>query len=213
MKAVARRQSCSPSSEVFLISPDPLPAPTSFRTPAAFRAWLTRNHVKATELVLRCFKTHAEGQGVTYAQALDEALCFGWIDGVRRRVDADSFSVRFTPRKPRSIWSRVNIAHVERLTKAGRMKKPGLTAFEARTDERTGVYSFERQTALAPAYTRIFQANVAAWAYYQSGAPWYRRTSTHWIMSAKREDTREKRLALLIACSARGTTIPQLTRT
>lgn len=184
----------------------------SFRTPAAFRAWLTRNHATATELVLRCFKTHAAEQGVTYSQALDEALCFGWIDGVRRRVDDDSFSVRFTPRKLRSIWSRVNIAHVERLTKAGRMKKPGLTAFEARTEGCTGVYSFERQAMLAPAYARIFRAHPAAWPYYQSQAPWYRRTTTHWIMSAKREETRAKRLAILIACSARGTTIPQLTR-
>ena len=196
-----------------LISPHPLPALTSFRTPAAFRAWLTRNHAKATELVLRCFKTHAADQGVTYAQALDEALCFGWIDGVRRRVDGDSFSVRFTPRRPRSIWSRVNIAHVERLTKAARMTKPGLAAFAARTEARTGVYSFERPATLAPAYARILRANAAAWAYYQSQAPWYRRTTTHWIMSAKREDTRAKRLASLIGCSARGTTIPELTRT
>jgi uncharacterized protein YdeI (YjbR/CyaY-like superfamily) len=163
--------------------------------------------------VLRCFKTHAADQSVTYAQALDEALCFGWIDGVRRRVDDDSFSVRFTPRRPRSIWSRVNIAHVERLTNAGRMRKPGLAAFEARTEERTGVYSFERPATLAPAYARIFRTNAAAWLYYQAQAPWYRRTTTHWIMSAKREDTRAKRLASLIDCSARGTTIPELTRT
>jgi uncharacterized protein YdeI (YjbR/CyaY-like superfamily) len=195
------------------MSPDPLFALTSFRTPAAFRAWLTRNHAKATELVLRCFKTHATDQGVTYTQALDEALCSGWIDGVRRRVDDDSFSVRFTPRRPRSIWSRVNIAHVERLTKAGRMRKPGLAAFEARTDARTGVYSFERQATLAPAYARIFRANAAAWSSYQARAPWYRRRTTHWIMSAKRDATREKRPASLIDCSARGTTIPELTRT
>jgi uncharacterized protein YdeI (YjbR/CyaY-like superfamily) len=191
----------------------PSSALTSFRTPAAFRAWLTRNHAKATALVLRCFKIHAADQGVTYAQALDEALCVGWIDGVRRRVDGDSFSVRFTPRRPRSIWSRVNIAHVERLTNAGRMKKPGLAAFEARTAERTGVYSFERQATLAPSYVRVFRANTAGWAYYQRQAPWYRRTTTHWVMSAKREETREKRLASLIDCSARGTTIPELTRT
>jgi uncharacterized protein YdeI (YjbR/CyaY-like superfamily) len=149
---------------------------------------------------------------VTYAQALDEALCFGWIDGIRRRVDDDSFSARFTPRKARSIWSRVNIGHVERLTKAGQMRKPGLAAFGARTEERTGVYSFERQATLAPAYARNFRAHAAAWEYYQSQAPWYRRTTTHWIMSAKREDTRAKRLAVLIACSARGATIPELTR-
>jgi uncharacterized protein YdeI (YjbR/CyaY-like superfamily) len=190
-----------------------LSALTSFPTPAKFRAWLARNHAKATELVLRCSKTHAADQGVTYAQALDEALCFGWIDGVRRRVDADSFSVRFTPRRPRSIWSRVNIAHVERLTKAGRMREPGLAAFEARTEARTGVYSFERPAPLAVAYAKHFRAHAAAWEYYQSQAPWYRRTTTHWIMSAKREETRAKRLAVLIACSARGATIPELTRT
>jgi len=186
---------------------------TSFCSPAAFRAWLAKNHATATELVLRCFKTHAADQGVTYAQALDEALCCGWIDGVRRRVDEDSFSVRFTPRRPRSIWSRVNIAHVERLTNAGRMKKPGLAAFEARTADRTGVYSFERQATLAPSYVRIFRAHTAGWAYYQRQAPWYRRATAHWIMSAKREETRQKRLASLIDCSARRTTIPELTRT
>ena len=186
---------------------------TSFRTPAAFRAWLAHHHATAEELVLRCFKIHAADQGVTYAQVLDEALCFGWIDGVRRRVDEDSFSVRFTPRQPRSIWSHVNIGHAERLTKAGRMRKPGLAAFEARTEERTGVYSFERQATLAPAYAKHFRAHAAAWEYYQSQAPWYRRTTTHWIMSAKREDTRAKRLASLIDRSARGTTIPELTRT
>ena len=212
MRAVARRHLCNPISEGCPIRPDPLSALTSFPTPTKFRAWLAKKHSTATELILRCFKTHATDQGVTYAQALDEALCFGWIDGVRRRVDDDSFSVRFTPRRPRSIWSRVNIAHVERLTNAGRMRKPGLAAFEARTEERTGVYSFERPATLAVAYAKHFRAHAAAWEYYQSQAPWYRRTTTHWIMSAKREETRAKRLAVLIACSARGTTIPELTR-
>jgi uncharacterized protein YdeI (YjbR/CyaY-like superfamily) len=184
----------------------------SLRTPAALRAWFAKNHATAAELVLRCFKIHAADQGVGYVQALDEALCFGWIDGIRRRVDDDSFSVRFTPRKPRSIWSRVNIGHVERLIKAGRMKRPGLAAFEARTEERTGVYSFERQAALPPGYARRFRAHAAAWAYYRSRPPGYRRITAHWVMSAKREETRARRLAILIACSARGTTIPQLTR-
>src|SRR5260370_1060901 len=125
----------------------------AFRTPAAFRAWLKAHHKAATELVVRLDKTHAADPGLTYAQALDEALCFGWIDGVRRRVDADSFSVRFAPRRPRSIWSLVNIAHVRRLIKAGRMTKPGLAAFEARDERRTGIYSFERRAArFTPAY-------------------------------------------------------------
>jgi uncharacterized protein YdeI (YjbR/CyaY-like superfamily) len=191
---------------------DANPALTNFRTPAAFRAWLKQHHAKATELHLRCFKVHAAKQGVTYRQALDEALCFGWIDGVRRSVDADSFSTRFTPRKPASIWSRVNIAHVERLTNAGRMAKPGLGAYALRTEARTGVYSFERESDLAPVQAEAFRANKAAWAHYQAQPPWYRRTSAHWVMSAKRAETREKRLAQLIDCSARSEPIPPLDR-
>jgi uncharacterized protein YdeI (YjbR/CyaY-like superfamily) len=185
---------------------------TTFRSQAAFRAWLRTNHDAVTQLVLRCFKKHAAGKGVTYAEALDEALCVGWIDGIRRGVDADSFSVRFTPRKPRSTWSRVNIAHVDRLRKAGRMRKPGLAAFEARDENRTGVYSFERETRLAPAFTRAFRENASAWAYYQGQPPWYRRTSTHWVMSAKQQQTRARRLSTLIACSAKGVPIPPLRR-
>jgi uncharacterized protein YdeI (YjbR/CyaY-like superfamily) len=188
------------------------PELVSFPTPAAFRAWLKAHHSTAGELLLRCFKVHAADQGVTYAQALDEALCYGWIDGIRRAVDADSFSVRFTPRKPSSIWSRVNIGHVERLTKAGRMRKPGLEAYARRRDEKTAVYSFERVLDLSPAATRQFRANTAAWAFYQSQPPWYRRTTGGWVMSAKREDTRARRLAMLIDCSARREPIPQLDR-
>jgi uncharacterized protein YdeI (YjbR/CyaY-like superfamily) len=185
---------------------------TAFPSRAAMRAWLTKNHNTATELVLRCFKKHAAKQGVTYAEALDEALCLGWIDGIRRGVDAQSFSVRFTPRRPRSIWSRINIAHVERLMLAGRMKKPGLAAFEARDGRRTGVYSFENQTTLSPAFSRAFRANPSAWAYFQGRPPWYRRTSAHWVMGAKKEETRARRLSMLITCSAQGIPIPPLKR-
>ncbi len=184
----------------------------SFRTPAAFRAWLTKNHAKAAELLVRCYKVHATDRGITYAQALDEALCHGWIDGVRRSVDADSFSIRFTPRKPVSNWSRVNVAHVERLTNEGRMAQPGLDAFARRTEARTGVYSFERQDALAATFIETFRASRAAWAFYQSRAPWYRRTTAHWVMSARREETQNRRLAQLIDCSARGKLIPPLDR-
>jgi uncharacterized protein YdeI (YjbR/CyaY-like superfamily) len=163
--------------------------------------------------VVRCHKTHAADRGITYTQALDEALCFGWIDGVRRSVGADTFSVRFSPRKSRSTWSRVNVAHVERLIQAGRMTKPGLAAFAARDDRRTGVYSFEqRRVTLSPAYAREFRANAAAWAFFQQQPPWYRRTSIHWVMSAKREETRVRRLATLIAHSARRKAIPPLAR-
>jgi uncharacterized protein YdeI (YjbR/CyaY-like superfamily) len=188
------------------------PAAT-FRTPAEWRAWLRRHHRTATELVVRCAKVHASHRGIGYAQALDEALCYGWIDGIRRSLDADGFSVRFTPRRPRSIWSRVNIAHVERLIRAGRMTKAGLAAFAAREEGRSGIYSFERgPTTLSPKYAKAFRSNPAAWAYYQGRPPGYRRTCTHWLMSAKREETRAKRLATLIACSAAHTLIPPLRR-
>ena len=188
-------------------------APMPFRTPAAFRAWLTRNHAKAPELTLRLFKVHAASRGITYPQALDEALCFGWIDGVRRSLDEDSFSQRFTPRKPRSTWSRVNIDHAERLVKEKRMTPAGFAAFEARDERRAGVYSFEqRRPALAAAFVRAFREDAKAWAFYQGQPPSYRRTTAHWVMSAKREETRAKRFGVLLECSAGGRRIPLLAR-
>ncbi len=185
----------------------------TFRSAAAFRAWLRRNHATAREIVVRLQRVHAADRGMTYAQALDEALCYGWIDGVRRPVDADTFSVRFSPRRPRSTWSRVNVRHAERLIAAGRMRKAGLAAFEDREEDRTGIYSFEGRSAeLTPEYLNMFQAHAAAWSYFQSQPPWYRRTSTYWVMTAKREETRLQRLATLIGCSARNVPIPPLDR-
>lgn len=189
------------------------PAPTTFRTAAAFRAWLAKRGARESALVVRFLKAHVPHRGLTYAQALDEALCFGWIDGVRRRFDADSYTIRFTPRKPRSTWSRVNVAHVGRLIREGRMARPGLAAYAAREEERTGIYSFERRAAtFAPAHARAFRARPRAWAFFAAQAPWYRRTCSFWVMSGKKEETRERRLAQLIACSARGAWIPQLAR-
>jgi uncharacterized protein YdeI (YjbR/CyaY-like superfamily) len=186
---------------------------TAFKTPAAFRSWLAKNYNTSSELLLRLFKVHAADRGVTYAQALDEALCYGWIDGVRRSVDADSFSVRFTPRKPQSIWSRVNIGHAERLIKAGRMAEPGLSAFQARDEKRTAVYSFEnRPKQLSPDLARKFKANKAAWTFFEKQAPYYRRTVAFWVMSAKQESTRVRRLEALVDCCSRGTTIPLMKR-
>jgi uncharacterized protein YdeI (YjbR/CyaY-like superfamily) len=184
----------------------------SFRNPAAMRAWLATHHATARELLLRCFKVHAAERGVGYAQALDEALCYGWIDGIRRAVDADSFSVRFTPRKPDSIWSRVNIGHVERLIAAGRMKPSGLDAYARRDNARTARYSFERELPLSPAVVKRFRAHKAAWKYYEARPPGYRRLTAHWVMSAAKDETREKRLATLIECSARQSPIPALDR-
>src|SRR5690606_19452029 len=178
----------------------------SFRSATAFRAWLKRHHASASHLVVRLFKTHAADQGLTYGPALDEALCHGWIDGVRRRLDDDSFSIRFTPRKPRSIWSKVNVAHVERLAAAGRMTPAGRAAFAAREARRTGIYSFEQEAVeLAPQYRKRFRAQRAAWAWFEAEAPWYRRKVIYWVMSAKQEATRLSRLERLIAASARKT--------
>lgn len=188
-------------------------APRTFAGPDAFRDWLARHHASVTELTVRCFRTSAARQGLTYSDALDEALAFGWIDGVRRPLDSVSFSTRFSPRRPRSVWSRVNVARAEALIAAGRMTPAGLAAFAARDPARTAVYSFERETArLPPSYVRQFRARHSAWDHFNQEAPWYRRTCTHWVMSARQEVTRLRRLATLIECSARGERIGPLKR-
>ena len=188
--------------------------PTAFRTPKSFRAWLEKHHADVDELLVRCFKTHAASRGVTYSQALDEALCFGWIDGVRRSVDEASFSVRFSPRKEKSKWSAVNVARARALEGEGRMRPPGLRAFRRRAEggSKTG-YSYEsRPRELAPAYLRRLRARPRALAFYEAQPPWYRRVSAFWVMSAKHEETRARRLEQLIACSERGKPIVPLTR-
>lgn len=179
--------------------------PVRFATPAVFRAWLRKNHESATELLVLLYKKHAADRGLSYADALDDALCYGWIDGVRRGIDTDTFSIRFTPRKPRSIWSLVNVAHVKRLQQAGRMTPAGLTAFQAREAGRTGVYSFERDTmALAPTLEKRFRADKAAWAFFQKQPPGYRKLNMFRVMSARKDETRVRRLDALIALSAKG---------
>ena len=172
-----------------------------FSGAAEFRAWLAKNHATVKELFVRCSKTHAP-TGVTYAQALDEALCIGWIDGVRHSLDDASFSVRFTPRKPRSAWSTVNIKRFRELLREKRVKRAGMLAFQAGVKSR---YSFEsRPRALAPAYLQTFRANARAWSFFEALPPGYRRTCCFWVMSAKQPETRERRLAELIARSERG---------
>ena len=187
--------------------------PTTFASGGAFRTWLRRHHRTAGELLVRCFKTHAKERGLTYAEGVDEALCFGWIDGVRRRLDDESFSVRFTPRKPQSIWSVVNIRKAQALEAAGRMAPAGLEAFAARKPRAARPYSYESKPgALDPAFERRFRRDRLAWKFFQSRAPWYRRTSIFWVMEAKREGTRERRFQTLLECSARGEAIPLLRR-
>jgi uncharacterized protein YdeI (YjbR/CyaY-like superfamily) len=187
--------------------------PVAFRRPQDFRAWLARSGPSRTELNVRCFKTAAADRGMTYKQALDEALCFGWIDGVRHALDALSFSVRFTPRRNRSIWSAINIRRMKELLAEGRVAAPGRAAFEARRPEDTRRYSFEsKPMALAPAYEKALRARRRAWEHFLAQPPWYRRTSSFWVMSARKEETRQRRLAILIGCSARAEPIPLLDR-
>ncbi|HEX6103968.1 MAG TPA: YdeI/OmpD-associated family protein [Gemmatimonadales bacterium] len=187
--------------------------PADFPSAAAWRAWLERHHAGTPELVVRCWKRGAAMPGLAYSEALDEALCFGWIDGVRRRIDQDSFSVRFTPRRPRSVWSAVNIRRAEELEREGRMRPAGSRAFAERIERRSRVYSYEnRGKGLAPAYLRRLRSERKAWVFFQAQPPGYRRTSAYWVMEAKREETRMRRLETLIACSAQGRRIPLLTR-
>jgi len=188
--------------------------PQFFATPAELRAWLTAHHAAEKELLVG-FRKKASGKpSITWPESVDEALCFGWIDGVRRNIDEQTYSIRFTPRKPTSIWSAVNVARVTELTAQGKMLPAGLRAFAARTPERTGVYSFERAEAakLSPAQEKQLRANKKAAKFFDAQPPWYQRTAIHWVISAKREDTRERRLTQLITDSAAGRTIPPLTR-
>ena len=180
------------------------PKPTYFAGPAAFRKWL-RGHAKATELWVGFWKKDSGRKGLTYEQAVDEALCFGWIDGLAKRHDELSYKQRFSPRKPGSIWSAINIGKVERLKAAGRMARPGLEAFENRDPRKTGLYSFEnRDVKFSAAAEKAFRANRKAWAFFDKQPPGYRRLMTFWVMSAKREETRERRLERLVARSAAG---------
>ena len=185
-----------------------------FATPADFRKWLAAHHETASELWVGFYKKESGRPGITWPQSVDEALCVGWIDGIRKRLDDESYVIRFTPRKAQSTWSAVNIARVAELTREGRMKAAGLAAFERRSDEKSAIYAYEqRKTAtLDEAAERRFRANAKAWEFFQSQAPWYRRTAIYKVMSAKREETRQKRLAELIADSAAGRRLRELTR-
>jgi uncharacterized protein YdeI (YjbR/CyaY-like superfamily) len=181
------------------------PAPKHFATPTAFRRWLERHHASERELWILFHKKASGKAGMTYREALDEALCFGWIDGRVKSIDGDSYMQRFTPRRPGSIWSNVNVRHIARLTAAGKMHPAGLTAFAARDEKKTGVYSFEKRPENFPAdLEKIFRAKPTAWRFWQAQPPGYRRVITHWVISAKREETRQRRLTTLITESAAG---------
>ena len=181
-----------------------------FRTSAALRRWFEKNHDKAQELWIGFHRKDSAKGGITYPQALDEALCYGWIDGIRKKLDDTSFTIRFTPRKKNSIWSNVNVRHVARLEKDGRMMPPGVAAFSAKDEKRVGIYSFERDVAeLEPAMQTRFKKNPRAWKYFESQPPYYRRIAAWYVISAKKDETRERRLSDLIGYSAKETRLPQ----
>jgi uncharacterized protein YdeI (YjbR/CyaY-like superfamily) len=190
--------------------PKRLTRPTFFNRAVDFRAWLDRHHATARELLVGFYRK-GFGRGITYAEALDEALSFGWIDGVRKRIDAAAYTVRFTPRKPGSIWSAVNMKRVGELTAQGRMQAPGLRVFRERDERKARLYSYERaHTALDPALDAALRANRKASSFFDAQPPGYRKIATFWVMSAKKEQTRARRLAHLIDRSAGGARIDLL---
>lgn len=186
--------------------------PLFFESGAELEAWLEEHHASEPELIVGLYKKETGHPSVTYDEMLDAALCHGWIDGVRRSLGDGRWTIRITPRTPRSIWSRVNIRKAKALVEAGRMRPAGLAAFEARDEKRSEVYSFEQaQARLDPAEEAEFRANADAWSYFQGRTPSYCRATTWWVVSAKRPETRRRRLETLIDCSARHTTVQPMT--
>jgi uncharacterized protein YdeI (YjbR/CyaY-like superfamily) len=188
--------------------------PRFFAGPDEWRAWLARHHASAAELWVGFHKRGTGRPSLTWPESVDHALCYGWIDGVRRSLGAESYVIRFTPRRPGSTWSRVNLRRVEQLEALGLMQPAGRAAHAARKEGKSGIYSYEQRAAarLTPDQERAFKRNRKAWAYFQAEAPWYRRTATHWVASAKREETRARRLATLIEDSAAGRRLAGLDR-
>ncbi|QXV67324.1 YdeI/OmpD-associated family protein [Mucilaginibacter sp. 21P] len=183
--------------------------PVFFETPTKFREWLEQHAHTEKELLVGFYKTGSGLPSITWPQSVDEALCFGWIDGVRRSIDDESYSIRFTPRKPGSIWSAVNIKKIKELTERGLMKPAGVAAFENRREDRSAVYAFENEEKkLLPAYEKLFKANKAAWKFFDAQAPWYRKVALHRVMSAKQEKTQMSRLEKLIMYSEKGERMP-----
>lgn len=173
-----------------------------FKSPSECRKWLERNHDNKTELWFGFYKKSSGKKGITYKEALDEALCFGWIDGVKHSVDENSYALRFSPRRPNSIWSNINTKRAEELRELGRMAPPGLKAFAARDPKRSGIYSFEnRPKTFSADLAKRFKANKDAWKFFRAMPPGYQRLATFFVMNAKKEETRAKRMELLIKAS------------
>jgi uncharacterized protein YdeI (YjbR/CyaY-like superfamily) len=190
------------------------PKPVFFPTPSKFRVWLEKYHESRQELWVGFYKKSSGKPSLTWPESVDEALCFGWIDGLRKSVDDLSYTIRFTPRKPRSIWSAVNIRRAQELSATGGMSAAGLRAFAKRSDDRSAIYAYEQRKSaqLEAADERKFRANQPAWSFFLSQPPGYRKIATYWVTSAKKQETRARRLGLLIECSARGESIRPLKR-
>jgi uncharacterized protein YdeI (YjbR/CyaY-like superfamily) len=187
--------------------------PTFFRSAAAFRKWLQEHNATKQELLVGFYKTGSGKPSVTWPESVDEALCFGWIDGVRKRVDDVSYTIRFTPRKSSSTWSSINIKRVAALAKEDRMTPPGLKAFAARRENKSGIYSYEqRPDELVAPYAGLLAKNARAARFFAQQAPSYRRAAIWWVISAKKEETRLKRVQTLIELSGKGELIPQFMR-
>lgn len=180
--------------------------PTFFPTPSAFRAWLQKHHKTEQELLVGFYKKGSGKPSITWPESVDEALCFGWIDGVRRSHGEDAYTIRFTPRRPTSIWSAVNIARVAELTKRKRMRAAGLAAFAKRTSEKSGIYSYEQRHTVEfePSIEKRFRANRAAWTFFAAQPPGYRRNIIRYVCSAAQEDTRLRRLDKVMAACESG---------
>lgn len=180
--------------------------PQFFATENDFRHWLDKNYNKETELLVGFYKVATGKPSMTWSQSVDQALCYGWIDGVRKSTDDESYTIRFTPRKSSSIWSAININKIDELTKKGLMKPAGFKAFEKRKEEKSKIYSHEQEVSaeLSPEFEASFKANAPAWDFFSSQAPWYRKVMVHLVMSAKQEKTKLSRLEKLIQASAEG---------
>ena len=185
---------------------DPAPEPHFFATPAEFRKWLEKHHTTASELWVGFYKKGSGKPSITWPESVDEALCAGWIDGVRKSIDDESYKIRFTPRKASSNWSAVNIKRIQELIDQGRVLPAGREAFAKRKEEKSGIYAYEQRKSaeLDPAALEQFQAHKAAWEFFQAQPPGYRKLIIWWVVSAKKEETRQKRLATLIKASAAG---------
>ena len=186
--------------------------PVFFADAEGFRAWLREHHDTASELWMGLYKKGSGRPSITWPEAVDEALCFGWIDGIRQRIDDERSMNRFTPRKPNSNWSAVNIRRVEELTKQRRMRVAGLKAFRERREDTTAIYSYEQRhlAKLAPAQERRFRAKKEAWAWFRAQPKGYRTSAVYWVASAKKPETRERRLDTLMEDSAKGRRVPPL---